>query len=127
MLDIMRIGYITNIMSYEEIAEYWTDVNIYNGISLDSMSQTSIEMMVATLCRDPKDLSRPFRHRLREDPSVSLYSWKILNIRRLPRYSNTWASVISGDPRGNLVSIIARQREGKKQSSSPVENAILAT
>jgi hypothetical protein len=126
MLDIMTLGYLPNIISYDEIAEYWTNVNLYNGISLDSMSQTSIEMMVASLCRDPKDLSRPFRYKLKEDPKTNLYDWKILNIRRLPRYSNTWASLISGDPRGNIVSVISREREGKGQLESPIEKAILA-
>jgi hypothetical protein len=125
MLDIMTMGYLPSIIPYNEIAGYWTDVNIYNGVSLDTMSQTSIEMMVATLCRDPDDFSRPFRHRLRDDPKTGPYDWKILNIRRLPRYSDAWSSLISGDPRGNLVSIISRQREGKTHRESPIEKAVL--
>jgi hypothetical protein len=125
MLDIMTWGYLPNIIPYEEIAAYWTDVNIYNGVNLDTMSQISIEMMVATLCRDPDDLSRPFRHRLRDDPKIDHHAWKILNIKRLPRYSDTWSSLISGDPRGNLVSVISRQRQGKKQRESPIEKAVL--
>jgi hypothetical protein len=125
MLDIMTMGYLPNIIPYEEIAAYWTDVNTYNGISLNAISQTSIEMMVATLCRDPADMSRPFRHRIREDPKISPYDWKILNIRRLPRYSNAWASLISGDPRGNLVSVISKQRQGKSQRESPIEDVVM--
>jgi hypothetical protein len=125
MLDIMTRGYLPNIIPYDEIAAYWTDVNIYNGVSLDTMSQISIEMMVATLCRDPDDLSRPFRHRLRDDPGIGQHDWKILNIQRLPRYSDAWASLISGDPRGNLVSVISRQRQGKKQRESPIEKAVI--
>jgi hypothetical protein len=125
MLDIMTLGYLPNIIPYNEIAAYWTDVNTYNGVSLSAMSQISIEMMVATLCRDPDDMSRPFRYRLREDPNISQYAWKILNVRRLPRYSDAWSSLISGDPKGNIVSIISRQRQGKPQRESPIEKAVI--
>jgi hypothetical protein len=125
MLDIMTLGYLPNVIPYEDIASYWTDVNIYNGVNLSAISQTSVEMMVATLCRDPDDMSRAFRHRLRDDPKTNPYAWKILNVRRLPRYSDTWASLISGDPRGNLVSIISRERDGKPQRESPIEKAII--
>jgi hypothetical protein len=125
MLDIMTMGYLPNIIPYNEIAAYWTDVNTYNGVSLSAMSQICVEMMVATLCRDPDDMSRPFRYRLREDPKISQHAWKILNIRRLPRYSDAWASLISGDPKSNIVSVISRQRQGKPQHESPIENAVI--
>jgi hypothetical protein len=125
MLDIMTNGYLPNIIPYSEIAVYWTDTNIYNKVSLDAMSQICIEMMVATLCRDPDDMSRPFRHRLREDPNLGEHDWKILNIKRLPRYSDAWSSLISGDPRGNIVSIISRERQGKPKRESPLEKAVL--
>jgi hypothetical protein len=125
MLDIMTNGYLPNIIPYEEIPAYWTDTNVYNKVSLATMSQTCIEMMVATICRDPDDMSRPFRHRLREDQNIGQNDWKILNIRRLPRYSDAWASLISGDPRGNIVSVISRQRAGKKQMESPIEKAVM--
>jgi hypothetical protein len=125
MLDIMTLGYLPNIIPYEDIAAYWTDVNIYNGVSLNAISQTSIEMMVATLCRDPHDMSKPFRHTLRDNPKTGPHDWKILNIRRLPRYSDAWASLISGDPRGNIVSIISRERDGKPRKESPIEKAVL--
>ena len=125
MLDIMTMGYLPNIMPYDDIAQYWTDVNVFNGINLNSMSQSSIEIIVSEICRDPKDLSRPFRHRLRDEPEFNRNLWKILNIRNIAKYTSTFASIISGDPRGNLVSVISRRRQGKAQSTSPIEDAIL--
>jgi len=125
MLDIMTMGYLPNVIPYEEIAQYWTDVNIFNGISLDSMSQSAIEMIVSEIVRDPLDLSRPFRHRLRDDPKFSRTAWKIINIHNIPKFTSTFASLTSGDPRSNLVSVISRQRQGKQQRTSPLEDAIL--
>jgi hypothetical protein len=89
------------------------------------MSQSSIEIIVSEICRDPKDLSRPFRHRLRDEPDFNRNGWKIINIRLIPKFTSAFASLISGDPRGNLVSVISRQRQGKSQRPSPVEDAIL--
>jgi hypothetical protein len=125
MLDIMTLGYLPPNIEYDRIAEYWTDTNLFNGIGLDNISQTSIEMMVATLCRDKEDLSKPFRHRLRDKASTDKTGWKMINIRLLPRYSDLFASLISGNPRGNIVSVISQQKQGKQQKESPIEKAII--
>lgn len=125
MLDIVTLGYLPNIMPYEEISRYWTDVNTFNGMSLDSMSQSAIDIITSALCRDPKDISRPFRHRLRDNPNFDSRNWKMINIRLLPKYTSAFASLTSGNPRGNLVSVIGRNRQGKSQKESPLEDAIL--
>lgn len=125
-LDIMTLGYLPNVISYEEITRYWTAVNDMNGIKLKEVfHRSAYEMLVSEIIRDPLDLSRPFRLRLRDDPDFSLNGWNIVNIRLLPRYSSTFASVMSGNPKGNIVSIISRERSGKKMKGSPIEEAIL--
>lgn len=88
MLDVMTFGYLPNILSYEEIPQYWSDVNEANGIGLDAMSQTSIELIVSELIRDPKNPAQPFRKRLREDPKYNRKGWKIMNINRIPKYTS---------------------------------------
>jgi hypothetical protein len=125
MLDIMTMGYLPAVIPYDEIAQYWTDVNIYNGVGLDTISQTSIEMIVSALCRDPRDPTVPFRHTLASYPQTNLHDWRIINIRTLPRYSDTFASLVAGDPRQNVVTMISKQRAGKKQKENPIEKVIL--
>ncbi len=122
MLDFMTLGYLPNILDYKEIAKYWADVNVSNGIKLGEMSQTSIELIVSELCRDPKDYSRSFRKRIKSDPKVDTKSWKLLSTKMIPRYTSVFASLTSGDPKGNLVSMISKERSGKKQYATPLED-----
>lgn len=125
LLDLMTLGYFPNVINYDDLATYWANASKYNGVSLDSMSMTSIELIVSEICRDPKNLARPFRHKLRENPKTDHKDWKMINIRLLPKYSSIWASITSGDPRNNLISIISRMRKGEGQKYSPVEDAAL--
>ena len=126
MLDLMTLGYLPNVFPYEDIADYWTQVNTFNGIKISSMSQASIELIVSEVARDPKDPSRTFRSKLKDFPKTNRYAWKLINIRQIPRYTSVFASITSGDPKGNLISIISRQRNnGNNQKESPVEDAIL--
>lgn len=125
MLDLATLGYVPNILPYEEIAQYWSDVNVFNGINLSRMSQTSIELIVSELCRDPKDYSRSFRKRLRDDPKFDRNNWKMINIKYISRFSSVFSSLTSGDPKGNLVSIISKTRSGVAQKDSPMEDSIL--
>lgn len=125
MLDIVMLGYFPNVIPYEEIAKYWTDVNNFNGVGLSAMGQKIIEMIISELCRDPQNQARAFRHKLRDDPKTDKTKYKMINIRLLPKYNSFFSSLTSGDPRGNLISIIGRSRNGEGQRESPVEQAIL--
>ena len=125
VLDLMTSGYFPNVIPYDEIAQYWSDASAYNGVGLSAMSQSSIELIVSELCRDPKNLSRSFRHKIAEDPHTDKMRWKMINIKLLPRYSSVFSSITSGDARNNLISIVSRLRSGSQQIDSPVEDAIL--
>lgn len=125
VLDLMTSGYFPNVIPYDEIAQYWSDASAYNGVGLSAMSQSSIELIVSELCRDPKNLSRSFRHKIAEDPHTDKMRWKMINIKLLPRYSSVFSSITSGDARNNLISIVSRLRNGSQQIDSPVEDAIL--
>lgn len=125
MLNVMTLGYFPNVMPYEEIARYWVDVSAYNGVALDAMSASSIELIVSDLMRDPRNIARPFRSKLKEDPKSSRYGYKAINIRFLPRYTSVFSSLTAGDPKNNIISMITRLRGGGKQLTSPVEEAIL--
>lgn len=125
MLDLMTLGYLPPVFPYEEIAQYWTDVNTFNGVKIGSMSQASIELIVSEVARDPRDPSKTFRQKLRDDPKTDRLGWKLINIRQIPRYSSTFASISSGDPKGNLISNISRQRTGGTNKETPVEDSIL--
>lgn len=125
MLDFMTLGYMPNVLDYEEVAKYWTDVSKHNGVSLDAMSLASIELIVSEIARDPKNYANTFRALLRSNPKTSHKSYKFINVKLIPRYTSVFASLTSGNARGNLISIISRKRQGEELDPSPVEQAIL--
>lgn len=125
MLNVMTLGYFPNVMPYEEIAHYWADVSSYNGVSLDAMSASSIELIVSDLMRNPRNMAKSFRTKLKEDPKTDRYSYKAINVRWLPKYTSVFASLTAGDPKGNITSMISKLRNGEQQLNSPVEDAIL--
>lgn len=125
MLNVMTLGYFPNMMPYEEIAHYWADVSAYNGVALDAMSSSSIELIVSDLMRDPKNVAKSFRTKLKADPKTSRYGYKAINIKYLPRYTSVFSSLTAGDPKNNIISMISRLRSGQGQLTSPVEEAIL--
>ena len=125
ILSLMTSGYFPNVLDYEEVADYWSKSTTYNGVKMDSMSQSSIELIVSELCRDSKNLAKSFRHRIKEDPKTDRKKWKMINIVQLPRYSSVFSTLTSGDARNNLISIVSRLRNGEQQVDSPVEDAII--
>lgn len=124
-LDLMTLGYLPPVFPYEDIAQFWQDANSFNGVKVGSMSQASIELIISEVARDPKDLSRTFRSKLRDDPKTNRNGWKLINIRQLPKYSSTYACITSGDSKNNLISMIGRLRSGATQKISPVEESIM--
>lgn len=125
VLNIFTLGYFPNVLNYEELAEYWVNASAYNGVSLSGLSQRSIELIISEICRDSSDLTRPFRYKLKDNPKTDHKSWKLINIRMLPKYASVFSSLTSGDARNNLVSMVSRLRNGGKQIESPLEDAIL--
>ena len=125
MFNLMTLGYLPPIFPYEDIAQYWSDVNAFNGVKIGSMSQASIELIVSELARDPRNLSRTFRAKLRDNPNINRNGWKLINVREIPKYTSVFASIGAGDPKSSIISQIARQRDGASQKDSPVEDAIL--
>lgn len=125
VLNLMTSGYFPNVINYDEIAQYWADASAYNGVSLSAMSQSSVELIISELCRDPKNLARSFRHKIAEDAKADRMKWKMINIMLLPRYTSVFSSITSGNARNNVISIVSRLRNGEEQVKSPVEDAIL--
>ncbi len=125
MLDLMTLGYLPPIFPYEDIAQYWSDVNAFNGVKIGSMSQASIELIVSEVARDPKNLAKTFRSKLRDNPNTDRNGWKLINVREIPKYTSVFASIGAGDPKSSIISQIARQRSGEVQKDSPVEDAII--
>lgn len=123
MLDIMFNAYLPDTIPYNNIYSFWTRVNSFNGVK-PAANEAILKIIISEICRDPTDLSRPFRHYLRDNISGDMLKRKMLNIRSIPKYNSTFASVTSGNAKQGITSSIARARSGKVDKDSPIELAI---
>jgi hypothetical protein len=128
MLDIMFNAYLPDTIPYNNIYSFWTRVNIFNGVK-PAANEAILKIIISEICRDPDDLSRPFRHYLRDKflhggVIGDMSKRKMLNIRNIPKYNSTFASVTSGNAKQGITSSIARIRSGKIDKDSPIEKAI---
>jgi hypothetical protein len=123
MIDIIFNGYIPNSIPYDKICDFWTKVNTFNGVKIPASSSV-LELVISEFCRNPNDLSQPFRLALKANTKTDFYSRKMINIRNIPKYSSTFASITSGNAGQGITSSIARKRSGKSDKDSPVEDAI---
>jgi hypothetical protein len=129
MIDIIFNGYMPSTISYSDIYDFWTKVNDFNGVKINA-SEAVLELVISELCRDPNDLSQEFRKAIQKQyksnpgSKIDLKSRKMVNIRDIPKYSSTFASLTSGNPSQGITSSIARRRTGKPDKETPVETAI---
>lgn len=73
---------------YDVIHEYFNENAALNGFNYGVTSQM-LGIIVSELCRDPNDLSRPFRMTKMEDMSA----YKPINIEQIPYYISPYTSI----------------------------------
>jgi hypothetical protein len=122
-LDIMVLGYLPDSIPYQDIAAFWDDVNTFNGIEMKA-GQVVLELITSQLCRNPTDLSEPFRHAVRDNTKINMLSRKMINIMNIPRYVSSFSGISSAWAKPAITSAIANKRAGKKEVISPLEQAI---
>lgn len=125
ILDLITYGYLPNVFSYDEIADYFVTTCRSNEVGLGGLGMIPVEMIISELCRDPNDLSKEFRYRLAKDPDFNERKWKIISADKVTQYSSTFASISSGNARGKMISIISKKKhDGFKDHYSPLEDII---
>lgn len=75
-------------INYNVIHEYFEENASLNGVKYGVSSQM-FGMIVSELCRDPNDLSRPFRLTKMED----MAAYKMINLEQLPYYISPYTSI----------------------------------
>ena len=73
---------------YDVIHEYFNENAALNGFKYGVSSQM-LGIIVSELCRDPNDLTKPFRMTKMEDMSA----YKPINIEQIPYYISPYTSI----------------------------------
>lgn len=111
-------------LSYEEVLGVYlkalevTKINAKLGIG-----SVTLEFILSELYRDRRNTSNPFRLRY-DGKTVSPYDYRMLRIVKIPEMNSTFTGITGEDINQQLISAILRNREGKKERKSPIEDII---
>ena len=76
----------------------------------------------ASLCRDPKDISRPFRY----TDMNNMHNYKPISIKLLPKFGSPYQSLISENfDEGVTAAILKKDIEERDIPYSPLEKIIM--
>lgn len=101
---------------YNELYEYVLMNAQLNGFSY-KVSNQIIGIVLSELCRDPKDLSRPFRYTKMDD----MNAYKAISILKVPKYTSPYTAITSENPDEAIAAAITTTGTGK----SPLEKVMM--
>ena len=120
---IKSVEYFSPFIPYEKIFKMELDNCNFNGVSL-GVPAVTMEMVISEIYRSKNDLSKPFRFAIGKNPKLSQLDYKAINIKQIPSFSSTFASVTFEDINYSLVSSINRTKYEKEETYSPIEETI---
>ncbi len=111
-------GNIPKSIPYEDIYKYFIDSMAVNGFSYN-LSMSLFGMIVSELCRDPKDINKPFR--LSSAIDTDPCSYNSISIKTIPKLVSAFSSLTSENFDEAVVGAIMND----KVSSSPMERVLM--
>ena len=108
-------GKLPTTIRYDKIHEYPIEAMTLNGSSY-GVSMQLFGILISEMCRSSKDIGKPFRLSNSKDMS----DYKTINIRDIPKYTDTFASITSENWDKAVVGAITNQ----KHQNSPMERLL---
>ena len=78
-------------------------------------------LMVSELCRDPQDLSKPFR--LSKQIQHSMYGYRQISVKQIPKFISPFVALTSEGWDESLMAAIQMSAEGSGVAS-PIERVV---
>lgn len=122
-IKLIFTGHIPSSIGYSDLITMWSQCVKINGVNLNVVEKI-LELIISEFARNPNDYSQTFRELLARVPDTDEKSRKMLRVEDIPRYTSTFASLTSADPKQGMTIATIRTREGKKSKMSPIEEAI---
>ena len=101
---------------YDELLDYVLLNAEMNGFNY-KVSNQIIGMVISELCRNPKDLSQPFRYTKMEDKT----DYKTINISQVPKYISPYTAITSENPDEAVAGALINTSPGQ----SPLEKVMM--
>lgn len=109
-------------LPYEELSNSLLDTLENNEIG-GNMS-LPIEIMIAGLCRNKKDVSKEFRLSATMN-NGSPDNFQMINIREIPRNTSSFSAISSENITEGLITTIGNSKKGSSRKISPLESIAL--
>lgn len=114
--NLLLRGNLPQNIPYDKLHEYITENARLNGFGY-GLSAQMFGIVVSELCRDPKDLSRPFRL----SDMKNMTDYKMVSISELPKYISPYTSITSENADESIAGAITN----KSKTSSPLEKVMM--
>lgn len=113
----VKTGRIPKSIPYDRLYEYFLDSISLNGSNYGISAQ--LFGLILELCRDPEDISRPFR--LSKTINESMLGYKTVSIVTLPKYISPYVSISSENWNESIVGAIMNDNH----KDSPLEKVVM--
>jgi hypothetical protein len=109
-----------NTIPYNKLHEYFPE-NMELNEKGYGLSMQLFGIMISELCRDPEDISKPFR--LSETINHSMNGYKQISIKEVPKFVSPFTSLTSENWDDSLMAAINMSKEGNN-TVSPLERVV---
>ena len=113
----VNTGNIPNTINYDDIYKYFLDSIKINGNSYN-LPASLFGLIVSELCRDPKDINKPFR--LGSSIDSDKYSYESISVKDIPKLVSPFTSLTSENFDKAVVGAIMN----KNNQSTPMERIL---
>lgn len=106
LVQLFTSGHIPTTIPYDKMYEYFLESMELNGNSWNMTTQ-QFGFLVSEICRNPKDLSKPFRLA----KSDNMYGYTCINIRQVPKFVSPYAALTSENWDEAMVSAVLNDKK----------------
>ena len=115
-MNLLIRGNLPDYIPYNELQDYMILNAQLNGFSY-KVSNQILGMMISELCRDPNNLSIPFRY----SNMSNMSAYKAIAISRVPKYTSPYTAITSENPDEAIAGAMITTGTGK----SPLERVMM--
>ena len=115
-MNLLIRGNLPDYIPYNELHEYMIQNAQINGFNY-KVSNQIMGMVISELCRNPDNLSEPFRYTDMED----MTNYKMISITQVPKYTSPYTAITSENPDEAIAGALTTTGTGQ----SPLEKVMM--
>lgn len=111
---------LPSTIPYDKLQEYFPENMALNDKAY-GLNMQMFGLMISELCRDPEDLTRPFR--LSKTINNSMNGYRQISIKQIPKFTSPFSALTSENWDDSIMAAITMSQEGNN-TISPLERVV---